>query len=171
MIVKMKRKTILIGLVFLIMVMMPTSVEAQTAILAVVDVPNEVTVKEGFSFWIRLTSMSNDVLEYNYFRLYGIAPSGEENDWGIHVFFDDYIMYSNKYIILLKECGYYNLYVDAGALLNSSVSIITIGFVIYVAEKIQPPDYTLIIVGLGSIAIIIVIIVIVKKRRNYGADL
>ena len=129
----MKQELILTGLVFLVIFMMLTDVEA-TPVLEFIDVPDRVKLEDAFTFSVKLT----DARGYDYFSLYGETPSGEEMYFGER-FFDEglWFMYSDEWTLTFSsfnETGYYTLCVDAGAVNDPDVDMITTSCSIYVEE-------------------------------------
>ena len=146
----MKRKLTLTGLVFLVIFMMLTDVEA-TPVLEFIDVPDRVKLEDAFTFSVKLT----DARGYDYFSLYGETPSGEEMYFGER-FFDEglWFMYSDEWTLTFSsfnETGYYTLCVDAGAVNDPDVDMITTSCSIYVERIVTtifpPPPWDVLILG------------------------
>ncbi len=163
----LKRKAVLVGLVFLVMFMMLTDVEA-SPVLEFIDVPDRVKLEDAFTFSVKLT----DARGYDYFSLYGETPSGEEMYFGER-FFDEglWFMYSDEWTLIFSsfnETGYYTLCVDAGAVNDPDVDMITTSCSIYVEEGKTDPtalDYLIALcINLGLPLILIIGVVYAVKR-------
>ena len=149
-----------IGLVFLVMFMMLTNVEA-TPVLEFVDVPDTIKLEDSFTFGVKLT----DARGYDYFSLYGETPSGEEMYFGEHIFDEGlWFQYSNEWTLnfsSFNETGYYTLSVDAGDLSwIDTVDKITESCSIYVERTVTtvfppPPWVPLILVRLFGAFLVI----------------
>ena len=146
----MKSKLILTGLVFLVIFMMVTDVEA-TPVLEFIDVPDRVKLEDAFTFSVKLT----DARGYDYFSLYGETPSGEEMYFGER-FFDEglWFMYSDEWTLTFSsfnETGYYTLCVDAGAVNDPDIDMITTSCSIYVVRTVTtvfpPPPWDVMILA------------------------
>ena len=170
----MKRKLALVGLVFLVMFMMLITVEAVPR-LEFIDVPDRIELEDSFTFSAQLT----DARGYDYFSLYGETPSGEEMYFGEH-FFDEglWFQYTNEWTLTFSsfnETGYYTLSVDAGAVNDPDVDMMTISCSIYVGEATTSPppeDW----VRIASIYLVIggVLLMLVyavwRRKREEGAE-
>ena len=165
----LKRKAVLVGLVFLVMFMMLTDVEA-SPVLEFIDVPDRVKLEDAFTFSVKLT----DARGYDYFSLYGETPSGEEMYFGER-FFDEglWFMYSDEWTLTFSsfnETGYYTLCVDAGAVNDPDVDMITTSCSIYVEEGKTDPtvlDYLIALcINLGLPLILIIGVVYAIRGRG-----
>jgi len=147
----MKRKSALVSLVFLVMFMMLTTVEAVPR-LEFIDVPDSVKLEESFTFSVKLT----DARYYDYFSLYGETPSGEEMYFGEHIFEEGlWFQYTNEWTLnfsSFNETGYHTLSVDAGDLSwIDTVDKITASCSIYVVRTVTtvfpPPPWDVMILA------------------------
>ena len=170
---KMKQKIVLIGLLFMVMFMMLTNVEAQSPVLEFIDAPDRIKLEDTFTFSVRLTNAQG----YDYFSLYGETPSGEEMYFGER-FFDtvmgDWPVYSDRWTLTFSsfnETGYYTVYVDAGAVNSPDIDIITTSFSVYVEEGKTDPtllDYFMLLCPTFGLLLILSIGVVYAIRRRGG---
>ena len=170
---KIKQKIVLIGLLFLVMSMMLTNVEAQGPVLEFIDAPDRIKLEDAFTFSVKLTNAQG----YDYFSLYGETPSGEEMYFGER-FFDEGLwpVYSDRWtltFVSFNETGYYTVYVDAGAVNSPDVDIITESFSVYVEEGKTGPsllDYFMLLCIVFGLLLILSIGVVYVVRRRGGKE-
>lgn len=167
----MKRKLALIGLVCLVMFMILPNVEAVPR-LEFIDVPDRINLEDSFTFSVQLT----DARYYDYFSLYGETPSGEEMYFGEHIFEEGlWFQYTNEWTLSFSsfnETGYYTLSVDAGAVNDPDVDMMTISCSIYVGEATDfpPPEDLVRIVSIylviGGVLLTLVYVAWKRKRKK-----
>ena len=143
----------------MVIFMMLTDVEA-TPVLEFIDVPDRINLEDSFTFSVQLT----DARDYDYFSLYGETPSGEEMYFGEH-FFDEglWFQYTNEWTLnfsAFNETGYYTLSVDAGAVNDPDIDMITTSCSIYVVRTVTtvfppPPWDVMILARLSGLFVVI----------------
>jgi len=172
--IKMKRKLALIGLACLVIFMILPNVGAVPR-LEFIDVPTGIKLEDSFTFSVQLT----DARYYDYFSLYGETPSGEEMYFGEH-FFDEglWFQYTNEWTLTFSsfnETGYYTLSVDAGAVNDPDVDMMTTSCSIYVVRTVTttfpPPGDAMILVRLALLflvigGVLVMLVYIIRRRKR-----